>query len=59
MTLYRFTPEDGYVLWRDNETDNLDENGAPLCYWRGISATGTQVEDYAKHIWAKLIDDTM
>lgn len=58
--LYKFTPAVGYTLWRDNETGNLDpETGEPWCYWSSISATDTEVEEFAPHIWAKLIDETM
>lgn len=59
-SLYKFTPAEGYALWRDNETGNLDpETGEPYCYWLFINATDTEVEEFAPHIWAKLIDETM
>lgn len=58
-TMYQFTPTNGYALWRDNEEGNLDENGEPMCYWFSISALDTEVEEFAQHIWAKLIDETM
>lgn len=58
-TMYQFAPAAGYALWRDNEEGNLDENGQPYCYWYAISALDTEVEEYAQHIWAKLIDETM
>lgn len=57
--LYRFTADSGYALWRDNEEGNLDENGEPLCYWCGITTGASKVEEFARHIQAKPIDDTM
>lgn len=55
----RFTPDEGYALWRDNETGNLDENGNPQCYWLTMNIQKRVSEAYAPHIWARLIDDTM
>ena len=57
LNRYRFTADDGYALWKDNEEGNLDENGEPYCYWYGI--TSGHPEEDAHHIWAKLIDETM
>ena len=58
--LYQFLPDEGYALWRDNETGNIDpETGEPWCYWLAIGATDTEIESFAPHIWAKLIDETM
>lgn len=54
-----FTPDEGYALWRDNEEGNLDENGQPICYWLTMIVPISQAENYAPHIWAKLIDETM
>lgn len=56
---YRFYPDEGYVLWRDDELENLDENGQPYCYWRSIDVPVRACEELAPHIFAKLIDDTM
>lgn len=59
-SMYEFTPSEGYVLWRDNETSNIDsETGEPWCYWTAISAMDAEVEDFAHHIYAKSIDETM
>lgn len=56
----KFTPDEGYALWRDNETGNLDPvTGEPLCYWLTITSLKRNTEAYAPHIWAKLIDETM
>ena len=55
----KFTPDEGYALWRDNETGNLDENGNPICYWLIITSLKRNTEAYAPHIHAKLIDETM
>ncbi|MGN0998652.1 MAG: hypothetical protein ACI4PO_03770 [Faecousia sp.] len=30
-----------------------------MCYWLGITCWDEQAADYAPHIWAKLIDETM
>lgn len=54
-----FTPEEGYALWRDNETGNLDENGNPNHYYLQMMVLKRNSEAYAPHIWAKLIDETM
>lgn len=54
-----FTPDEGYALWRDDEEGNLDENGEPLCYWLTYIIQKSHSEEYAPHIWAKLIDETM
>lgn len=57
-SVYRFYPNEGYALWRDNEEGNLDEEtGEPMCYWHQILTD--KPEEYALHIWAKLIDETM
>lgn len=58
-TRYKFTPAEGYALWRDNEEGNLDENGEPYCYWYAIYEWDEAAAEIAPHIWAKLIDDTM
>lgn len=59
-TRYEFYPSDGYALWRDNEIGNIDpETGEPWCYWLSIAAMDNEVEEFASHIWAKLIDETM
>ena len=56
----KFYPDDGYTLWDDTETDNLDtETGEPLCYWMQINVPKKFSETQAPHIWAKLIDETM
>lgn len=55
----KFTPDDGYALWRDNETGNLDENGNPIIYRLQMMVQKKNSETYAPHIWARLIDDTM
>lgn len=54
-----FTPDDGYALWDDTETDNLDENGEPMLYWLTMMIQKSHSEERAPHIWAKLIDYTM
>lgn len=53
----KFTPADGYELWRDNEEGNLDENGQPLSYMKSIYAPKAVSESFAPHIWAKLIGE--
>lgn len=59
-TRYSFLPDDGYALWRDNETGNIDpETGEPWCYWTSIDCWDDTAAEYASHIWAKLIDETM
>lgn len=56
----KFTPDEGYALWRDNEEGNIDpETGEPYCYWLTMMIQKTRSEEYAPHIWAKLIDETM
>lgn len=58
--LYQFLPDNGYALWRDNETGNIDsDTGEPWCYWLSIGSTDSEVESFAPHVWAKLIDDSM
>lgn len=57
-SVYRFYPDEGYALWRDNEEGNLDEEtGEAMCYWHQILTD--KPEEYAPHIWAVLIDETM
>lgn len=59
-TYYSFLPDDGYALWRDNETGNIDpETSEPWCYWLSIDCWDDTASEYAPHIWAKLIDETM
>ena len=53
-----FTPAEGYALWRDNETGNLDENGNPIYYWSAYRIPKKVSEAYAPHIWAKSLSDT-
>lgn len=55
----RFYPDDGYALWDDTYTDNLDENGNPYTYSLQIIVPKANSVETAPHIWAKLIDDTM
>lgn len=53
-----FTSDEGYALWRDNETGNLDENGNPICCWLTYRIPKKVSESYAPHIWAKPLSDT-
>lgn len=55
----KFTPNDGYALWRDDEESNLDENGNPLCYWKQLQIQKRISESIAPHIWARLIEEGM
>lgn len=52
-----FYPEDGYVLWRDNEVTNLDENGLPIFYYRQYNCLKRFFEEEALHIWTKPISE--
>lgn len=55
-----FKPDDGYAMWMDDEEENLDENGEPMCYWLTIGCPNeSRAIERAPHIWAKLIDETM
>lgn len=54
-----FTPAEGYALWDDTETGNLDENGNPLVYWYQFRIPKSLSEEKSVHIWAKLIEDGM
>lgn len=55
----KFTPDEGYALWRDNEEGNLDENGNPYQYYYQMRIQKSRSAEWAPHIWAKLIDETM
>ena len=55
----KFYPEDGYAIWRDNETGNLDEEGTPLIYYYQYNCQKRFSEAQAPHVWARLIDETM
>lgn len=55
----KFTPDEGYALWRDNEEGNLDENGNPIYYHLQMMIQKRVSGEYAPHICAKLIDETM
>ena len=55
----KFIPDDGYALWRDDMTGNLDENGQPIHYYLSMICGRSQAETIAPHIFARLIDDTM
>lgn len=55
----RFTPAEGYALWRDNEEGNLDENGKPIIYSLQMLVPKSRSAETAPHIWARLIDETM
>lgn len=52
-----FYPDEGYALWDDQETGNLDENGNPYQYYLQMNIQKRQSEVRAPHIWAKLIDE--
>lgn len=64
-TVDTFYPEDGYVLWMDDEEGNLDpETGEPIYYWTRYAFFKTwhgepYSEKRAPHIWAKLIEPGM
>lgn len=59
-TRYTFLPDEGYALWRDNEKRNIDpETGEPYIYRYGIDCWDETAREFAPHVWAKLIDDTM
>lgn len=53
----KFYPEDGYVMWRDNEMGNLDGDGNPIIYYYQYNCQKRFSESESPHIWAKLIDD--
>ena len=55
----KYTPADGYELWRDNEEGNLDENGQPLSYMKTMYVPKAASEDFTSHIQAHKIGDTM
>ena len=50
-----FYPEDGYALYEDNNESNMDENGNIICYWKHLACRKEQTEEYAPHVFAKLI----
>lgn len=53
-----FTPDDGYVLYRDNEDGNIDpDTGLPIMYMKMIRVPKKISEDCASHIWAVLESD--
>ena len=59
---FEFTPDENYAIWLDDETGNLDENGNPIAYsWakQYPFTSQEQLDEYATHVWARLIDDTM
>ena len=53
----KFYPEEGYVLWRDNEEDNLDENGMPIIYHEQYNCLKRFSEEEALHVWAKSVEE--
>lgn len=53
-----FTPDEGYALWDDTETSNMDENGNPIVYVQTMIVPKSRSEALALHIQAKLIEVT-
>lgn len=56
---YVFRPDEGYALWDDTQTGNLDENGEPIHYYMSMRMNKTNAESTAPHIWARLIEEGM
>lgn len=54
-----FTPDEGYALWDDTETTNMDENGNPMVYVLIMIIPKSRSEAMAPHIHAKLIEPGM
>ena len=55
-----FYPEEGYALYEDDETTNMDpETGEILCYWKHLACFKTETESRIPHIFAKLIEEGM
>lgn len=54
-----FYPDEGYALWEDTQTGNIDEIGNPIHYFLEMSNGKILTESRAPHIWARLIDEGM
>lgn len=57
--LYVFRPYEGYALWDDTQTGNLDENGEPIHYYMSMRMNKANAERLAPHIHARLIEEGM
>lgn len=55
----KFTPDEGYALWRDDMQSNIDEDGNPKHYYKQMLIGKTRSESVAPHIWARLIEEGM
>lgn len=56
---YEFTPDDGYALYDDTQTENFDENGEPIHYFMRMIMSKSNAEEKSPHIWARLIEEGM
>lgn len=54
-----FIPDDGYALWDDTETSNMDGNENPMVYVLTMIVPKSRSEALAPHIWARLIEPGM
>lgn len=55
----KFTPDEGYALWDDTQSGNIDENGEPIHYYLSMIMSRSNAEAAAPHIWARLIAEGM